>query len=58
MNSDENHMGGPHPGASPVLFADGSVRNYRYGYSNAGLNDDATWQAMWAYNRNFPVSTE
>jgi prepilin-type processing-associated H-X9-DG protein len=57
-NADENHMGGPHPGASPVLFADGSVRNYRYGYANAGLGDDATWQAMWAYNRSIQVSPE
>jgi prepilin-type N-terminal cleavage/methylation domain-containing protein/prepilin-type processing-associated H-X9-DG protein len=55
VNSDENHMGGPHPSASPVLFADGSVHNYTYGYTNAGLNDDATWQAMWAYNRNIQV---
>jgi prepilin-type processing-associated H-X9-DG protein len=58
VGSDENHMGGPHPGASPVLFADGSVRNYRYGYSNSGLSDDATWQAMWAYNRSIPVMPE
>jgi prepilin-type N-terminal cleavage/methylation domain-containing protein/prepilin-type processing-associated H-X9-DG protein len=48
---DENHMGGPHPTGSPVLFADGSVRMYAYNYTTAGLNDCATWQAMWAYNR-------
>jgi prepilin-type processing-associated H-X9-DG protein len=32
--NDENHMGGPHPGASPTLWADGSVRNYNYGYTD------------------------
>ena len=30
---DDNHMGGSHSGGSPVLFADGSVRIYNYGYS-------------------------
>jgi prepilin-type N-terminal cleavage/methylation domain-containing protein/prepilin-type processing-associated H-X9-DG protein len=51
---DEAHMGGPHPGGSPVLFADGSVRDYAYGYVDAssGLtSDDAVFQALWAYNR-------
>jgi prepilin-type N-terminal cleavage/methylation domain-containing protein/prepilin-type processing-associated H-X9-DG protein len=52
-NVDENHMGGPHPGASPVLFADGSVHNYAYGYTDGGAisNDCAFWQLMWAWNR-------
>jgi prepilin-type N-terminal cleavage/methylation domain-containing protein/prepilin-type processing-associated H-X9-DG protein len=57
-NVDENHMGGPHSGGSPVLFADGSVKVYPYGFtdSSSGLgNDDAVWQALWAYNRTFPV---
>ena len=57
-NVDENHMGGPHPGGSPVLFADGSVHNFTYGYSDGsfGGNDDAFWQAMWAYNRSVSLS--
>jgi prepilin-type N-terminal cleavage/methylation domain-containing protein/prepilin-type processing-associated H-X9-DG protein len=56
---DENHMGGPHPGASPVLFADGSVRNYPYGYVDptSGLSsDDAVFQDLWAYNRSEVVT--
>jgi prepilin-type N-terminal cleavage/methylation domain-containing protein len=49
---DENHMGGPHPASSPVLYADGSVRGYSYGYTDgSGLNDDAVFQELWAYNR-------
>jgi prepilin-type N-terminal cleavage/methylation domain-containing protein/prepilin-type processing-associated H-X9-DG protein len=57
-NVDENHFGGPHTGGSPVLYADGSVRNYTYGYSAAGLNDCATFQAMLAYNRSFSISPD
>jgi prepilin-type N-terminal cleavage/methylation domain-containing protein/prepilin-type processing-associated H-X9-DG protein len=55
---DENHMGGPHPGGSPVLFADGSVHNYPYGFTDGGPinNDDAIWQLMWAWNRTVPVN--
>jgi prepilin-type processing-associated H-X9-DG protein len=50
-------MGGSHPSASPVLFADGSVRNYSYGYSDSsGMNDCAVWQAMWCYNRNIMIT--
>ncbi len=52
---DENHMGGPHNSGSPVLYADGSVRTYSYGYSDPSLNDDATFQAMWAWNRSITV---
>jgi len=53
---DENHFGGPHTSGSPVLFADGSVRMYTYGYTEAtGMNDDAVFQALWAYNRSFNV---
>jgi prepilin-type N-terminal cleavage/methylation domain-containing protein/prepilin-type processing-associated H-X9-DG protein len=57
---DENHMGGPHPGGSPVLYADGSVRQYDYGYiDNSGLNnDDAVFQALLAYNRTITVTPE
>jgi hypothetical protein len=59
-NVDENHMGGPHPGGSPVLKTDGSVHNYAYGYvgqNSPGIaDDDAFWQAMWAWNRSFVVA--
>jgi prepilin-type processing-associated H-X9-DG protein len=56
---DENHFGGPHPGGSPVLFGDGSVRGYRYGYTDSsGLNDCAVFQAMLAYNRSINVTAE
>jgi prepilin-type N-terminal cleavage/methylation domain-containing protein len=56
---DENHMGGPHDSASPVLFADGTVRNYVYLYTCCGVtaassneaNDTALWQLLWSYNR-------
>jgi prepilin-type processing-associated H-X9-DG protein len=54
---DENHMGGPHPGGSPVLWADGSARMLNYGYTdNSGLSDDAVFQALWAYNRSNVVT--
>jgi prepilin-type N-terminal cleavage/methylation domain-containing protein len=49
---DENHHGGPHPGGSPVLWADDSVRMFMYGTRIGGLSEDASWQAMWAYNRS------
>jgi prepilin-type N-terminal cleavage/methylation domain-containing protein/prepilin-type processing-associated H-X9-DG protein len=51
--ADENHYGSPHPGAMPVLWADGSVSLYPYGTTSGayGFNDCATWQAFWAYNR-------
>jgi prepilin-type processing-associated H-X9-DG protein len=56
-NVDENHFGGPHPSGSPVLFADGSVRGYQYGYTEAsGMDDNATFQALWAYNRSIVVA--
>ena len=51
-NVDENHMGGPHTGGSPVLWADGSVKMYPYGYTDSsGLSDDAVLQSFFAYNR-------
>jgi prepilin-type processing-associated H-X9-DG protein len=54
---DENHMGGPHTAGSPVLFADGSVHMYNYGYvDSSGMNDDAVFQALWAWNRAFIVT--
>jgi prepilin-type N-terminal cleavage/methylation domain-containing protein len=57
---DENHLGGPHIGASPVLWADGSVRDYQYGYTccnvvpdsnGVGDADTAIFQSLWAFNR-------
>jgi prepilin-type N-terminal cleavage/methylation domain-containing protein len=58
QNVDENHFGGPHPAASPVLWADGSVSLYPYGYVPGGVNwnDCAVWQGFWAYNRAVPLS--
>jgi len=51
-NVDENHFGGPHTGGSPVLFADGSIRMFNYGYTDSsGMNDCAVFQALLAYNR-------
>jgi prepilin-type N-terminal cleavage/methylation domain-containing protein len=48
---DETRMGGPHPAGSPVLAADGSVHNYPYGYTDAGLSEVITFEALWTYNR-------
>ncbi len=64
---DTNHLGGPHPAASPVVYADGSVRGYAYRYvapappANFLVNatywtDVATFQAMWVYNRPFNLT--
>ncbi|HEY7326921.1 MAG TPA: DUF1559 domain-containing protein [Gemmataceae bacterium] len=57
-NVDENHFGGPHPAASPVLWADGSVSLYPYGYAQSGLNwtECAVFQGFWAYNRTIPLT--
>jgi prepilin-type N-terminal cleavage/methylation domain-containing protein/prepilin-type processing-associated H-X9-DG protein len=58
-NVDTHHFGGPHPGAAPVLWADGSVSSYAYGYADgaggAG-NEVRTWQLWWAYNRTEVVT--
>jgi hypothetical protein len=59
MAVDDNHMGGPHDNGSPVLYADGTVRNYSYLYNccnataatSAEAADTVIWQALWAYNR-------
>jgi len=48
---DENHMGGPHPSGSPVLYADGSCRVYPYSYTGGGYSNVGTWMQLWAYNR-------
>ena len=53
---DENHYGSSHPMGAPVLYADGSVKNFSYGISDPNLSEDATWQAMWAFDRNFTVN--
>jgi prepilin-type N-terminal cleavage/methylation domain-containing protein len=55
-NVDENHFGGPHPSGCPMLWADGTVRMYTYGYTANGLSDDATFQAAWAYNRSISLN--
>lgn len=56
-NVDENHLGGPHPAGSPVLWADGGVRMYTYGYiDSSGYDDDAIWQSFWSYNRGWEVT--
>jgi len=55
-NADNNHMGGPHPGGSPVLYGDGSVRMYTYLYATGGFSDDATFQLLWCYNRGTVVA--
>ncbi len=56
-NVDTHHFGGPHPGGSPVLLADGSVRNYSYGYTDGNISSDVlVWQLLWAYNRSEVVS--
>jgi prepilin-type N-terminal cleavage/methylation domain-containing protein len=58
-NVDENHFGGPHSAGSPVLWGDGAVRVYAYGYTDPGRNwtDCAVWQAFWAWNRAESLAT-
>jgi prepilin-type N-terminal cleavage/methylation domain-containing protein len=57
-NLDENHYSGPHAGGCPTLYADASTHVYVYGYTDSsGLtNDDAVFQALWAYNRTIQVT--
>jgi prepilin-type N-terminal cleavage/methylation domain-containing protein len=52
---DENHFGGPHTSGCPMLWADGAVRMYSYGYTAIG-NDVATLQALFSWNRSIVVS--
>ena len=52
---DENHFGSAHASACPMLWADGSVRMYTYGYTAIG-NDCATFQAFFAYNRSIVLT--
>jgi prepilin-type N-terminal cleavage/methylation domain-containing protein/prepilin-type processing-associated H-X9-DG protein len=42
----QDYMGGPHPGSSPVLFADGSGRSISYSI------DGLTLMKLWAWNDN------
>ncbi len=42
---DENHLGGGHPGGSPVLYTDGSVHVYQYGYTDSSTVASATYPA-------------
>jgi prepilin-type N-terminal cleavage/methylation domain-containing protein/prepilin-type processing-associated H-X9-DG protein len=51
---DENHFGGPHTSGCPMLWADGSVRMYTYGFTSFG-NEDATLQALFSFNRTIVV---
>jgi prepilin-type N-terminal cleavage/methylation domain-containing protein/prepilin-type processing-associated H-X9-DG protein len=66
-NMDENHFGGPHPGGSPVLWTDGSVRTYAYGYTDSstianatypspGTGENAVFQIMLSWNRGEVVT--
>jgi prepilin-type N-terminal cleavage/methylation domain-containing protein/prepilin-type processing-associated H-X9-DG protein len=48
----EGIFGGPHPGASPCLFADGSVRTLRYGI------DGITLSALWGWNDGVVTSED
>jgi prepilin-type N-terminal cleavage/methylation domain-containing protein/prepilin-type processing-associated H-X9-DG protein len=67
INVDVNHCGGPHPGASPVLYADGSVHNYPYGYTDGSTiasaayptgrtAENAVFQILFAHNRSEVVT--
>jgi prepilin-type N-terminal cleavage/methylation domain-containing protein/prepilin-type processing-associated H-X9-DG protein len=48
----EGIFGGPHAGASPCLFADGSVRAIRYGL------DGKTLSALWGWNDGVLVGAD
>jgi prepilin-type N-terminal cleavage/methylation domain-containing protein/prepilin-type processing-associated H-X9-DG protein len=65
--SDVNHMGANHPGGAPVLYADGSVHNYSYGYTDGSsiasatyppgrTGENAVFQILFAYNRSEVVT--
>jgi prepilin-type N-terminal cleavage/methylation domain-containing protein len=65
--TDVNHCGSSHPGAAPVLYADASVHNYSYGYTDSSVIGSATYppgrtaenavfQILFAYNRSEVVS--
>ena len=48
-NCDENYQNGPHPVGSPVLWADGHVSVYTYGYVSGGLTAGVTYVDFWNY---------
>jgi prepilin-type N-terminal cleavage/methylation domain-containing protein/prepilin-type processing-associated H-X9-DG protein len=52
VTGHEGLHGGPHPGASPCLWADGSVRPLRYGLPGKTLC------ALWGWNDGVLVSAE
>jgi prepilin-type N-terminal cleavage/methylation domain-containing protein/prepilin-type processing-associated H-X9-DG protein len=65
--SDVNHMGASHPGGAPVLYADASVHNYAYGYTDSSIIGNATYpagrtaenavfQILFAYDRSEVVT--
>jgi prepilin-type N-terminal cleavage/methylation domain-containing protein/prepilin-type processing-associated H-X9-DG protein len=51
-----NLLGGPHAGASPCLFADGSVRNLAYTTQTEG--GIYLLAKLWAYNDGLLISTD
>jgi prepilin-type N-terminal cleavage/methylation domain-containing protein/prepilin-type processing-associated H-X9-DG protein len=64
---DDGYFGGPHPGGSPVLYGDGSVHNYSYGYTDSSSiaaatypsgssAENAVFQILFAYNRSEVVT--
>jgi prepilin-type N-terminal cleavage/methylation domain-containing protein/prepilin-type processing-associated H-X9-DG protein len=52
VTGHEGSFGGPHPGASPCLWADGSVRTLRYGVSGVTLC------ALWGWNDGVLVAQD
>jgi prepilin-type N-terminal cleavage/methylation domain-containing protein/prepilin-type processing-associated H-X9-DG protein len=50
VTGHEGGLGGPHPGASPCLFADGSARTIRYGIDGVLLS------ALWGWNDSILIS--
>jgi prepilin-type N-terminal cleavage/methylation domain-containing protein/prepilin-type processing-associated H-X9-DG protein len=67
-STNEGHFGGPHPGASPILFADGSVRAYAYAYADpnapaltienqpVAAGHCSTFALLWIWNRTQVIS--
>ncbi|GIW78989.1 MAG: prepilin-type N-terminal cleavage/methylation domain-containing protein [Gemmatales bacterium] len=52
LSSIESRMGSPHPGAMPMLFADGSVRSV--GYAITGTTLGGLWAFQDGYNIQLP----
>ncbi|GIW78449.1 MAG: prepilin-type N-terminal cleavage/methylation domain-containing protein [Gemmatales bacterium] len=53
---DESIMGSPHPGAMPMLFADGTVRSYGYTQAAPGFDNRNTWCYLWSWADSQPVN--